>query len=382
MLDKSSCCGCGLCAELCPRNAISMEYDVDGFKFPTIDNERCINCGICVKKCSFKNKGISHNQSFYIARSKENSTLKSSASGGLFTVISNRFLSNGFVYGAAYDNTFGVSHIEANNSCSRDRMRDSKYVQSCIETIFSLIHARVNQGKTVLFTGTPCQCSAVSKYISEKKIDKSKVLLVDIICHGVGSPKLWAIYLEYIQKKIRLGKIRNIITRNKDFGTGYHMTILGSNGTYSKEGELDPYICLFNKSLIYRNSCYKCPYKSWTREGDITIGDFQKVGQYFPKYADGKGVSVVIANTEKGKKVFDSIKSELDFEIANKESSSQVNLTGELPLDEKRRNKFYSEFQEYEINILLKKFTNEGFVNYSLYSIKNLVKLFIRIFLR
>ena len=374
---KQQCSGCSLCAEICPKSAITMETDCDGFVYPSIDNDLCVYCGVCYSKCSFKNQHQGSNPDIYIGRSKDNNILMNSASGGIFTILSDSILDlSGVVYGAVYDSRFSVKHINAYDKETRNLMRDSKYVQSSMLGVFSQIEHNLKDNKIVLFSGTPCQCSAVNEFIRIKRLNRSNLLLVDVICHGVGSPKVWRDYLKYISDKCSLNGITSIKIRNKEKGSGYNMTINSNSGFYQRSGVLDPYICLFNKMLIFRKSCYSCPFKSWRRISDITIGDFQKVRQYFPNFADGKGVSVLIANSEYGKEFLKSQLYKLDWEKADKERASQVNLSGIL-LDDSRRNAFFKYYNLNGVEKALFRYSNEVFYKRLLYYVKSyLVKLF------
>lgn len=377
---KDQCSGCSLCAEICPKKAITMRSDEEGFVYPRIDENTCIECGLCERKCSFVNNLKVDTSSFFIGRTKDPNVLKDSASGGIFTVLSDYvFNQEGVVYGAVYDALFEVVHVEAKDQGVRNRMRDSKYVQSRIDKIYSYIEVSLRNNKLVLFSGTPCQCNAISNFVDFKKLNRDKLILVDLVCHGVGSPLIWREYLNHVTSKYHLGNIFSIKTRNKAVGTGYNLTISGEKKQYLRKGNLDPYICLFNKSLIFRSSCYNCPFKSWNRTGDITIGDFQKVRKFFPLFADKKGVSLIIANTKKGLDVVNAVLPNLDSEPASRESSSQVNLSG-LVLDPTHRNHFFNLYKEKGFNYVLEHFTNEGVINRVIYYLKYIGGRLIHVF--
>lgn len=47
--DKTKCCGCRACSEICPKQCINMERDSEGFLYPVVDKEICIDCGMCEK---------------------------------------------------------------------------------------------------------------------------------------------------------------------------------------------------------------------------------------------------------------------------------------------------------------------------------------------
>jgi len=362
---KKECCGCGQCADICPKSAIKMSKDSEGFLYPEVDTTSCVNCGLCVKECSFN--AIEHSQydsqSFFVCRSLNIDVLENSASGGVFTHLSDRILrNNGIVFGATYDKDFSVIHKGTSDYNIRNTFRDSKYTQSNCEGIFSKVYEKLKDGHLVLFTGTPCQCAAVSRFVTRKNVDTSKLYLVDIICHGVGSPRVWKDYLDYSKKKYKLNNIDRIITRNKKIGDGYNLTLYSKDIQIVREDVQDPYIMLFSHNLILRPSCFACPFKTWARCTDITIGDFQKVKMYYPQFADQKGVSVVIVNTNKGNELLGSIKDELVIVKTNKEKSSQVNLYQQIDGYEKRE-LFFKYFLSHSFSATLKKYTEEGFVN-------------------
>lgn len=51
---KEDCCGCTACYAICPKKAIFMLPDEEGFEYPRIDEEKCVTCGICLKVCPIK----------------------------------------------------------------------------------------------------------------------------------------------------------------------------------------------------------------------------------------------------------------------------------------------------------------------------------------
>ena len=52
--NKDQCCGCSACYCVCPRNAIKMTEDREGFLYPKINTEICIACKMCLQVCPFK----------------------------------------------------------------------------------------------------------------------------------------------------------------------------------------------------------------------------------------------------------------------------------------------------------------------------------------
>lgn len=48
---KEECCGCTACYSTCPKNAIKMIEDEEGFDYPQIDEVKCVKCYMCVNVC-------------------------------------------------------------------------------------------------------------------------------------------------------------------------------------------------------------------------------------------------------------------------------------------------------------------------------------------
>ncbi len=338
--DKSSCCGCTACASVCANRAITMKPDVLGFLYPEVDETKCTNCGLCDKVCAFNDHySTSHNFDEPIvvgARHKQMNEIATSRSGAAFIAISDVVLRRGgVVYGAGYKDHFRVVHKCATNATERNEFKGSKYVQSDLEDTFLRVKQDLKDGRTVLFSGTGCQTAGLASFLGEKLSEK--LILVDIVCHGVPSPYIWRDYLDYLEKK-NGAKIVEVDFRDKEkYGWSSHRESFVFEGKGKKI--LTDYTYLFYKHIMLRHSCGVCPFTNTRRTGDITIADFwgwQKTDKNFN--ADNKGISLSLINTEKGKTLFDEAKADLNVIDAKLENCLQNNLRHPSVISPERNN--------------------------------------------
>lgn len=296
--DKSNCCGCGACSEICPKHCIQMHKDRYGFNYPVVDTGACVECNLCNSVCPIENSSKVANSPHmaYASWGVSSPNNTRSTSGALAYEFSRHIvLNNGVVYGAALCGQ-SVRHIRVCTIEDIELLRGSKYVQSDMHGIFSSIKQDIKLGLKVLFIGTPCQVAAVKRFVG--KAD-SKLFLVDIICHGVPSQQMLDEHIESVTK----GKAVSSLSFRD--GESYTLRINGDGINYCKSFLKDAYLGAFLNSCTMRDSCYYCHFSNLNRPSDITIGDFWGVkGIDNP---DNRRVSLVLPNTEKGKQFFNSI---------------------------------------------------------------------------
>lgn len=224
----ADCCGCTACASICAFGAISMQPDAMGFLYPIVDETKCRGCGACERVCSFnsdydKSRNLARPDA-YGARHKSMDEVMRSRSGAAFVAISDYILERGgVVYGAGYKDHFRVVHKRAETKSERDEFRGSKYVQSDLTGVFRQVKNDLENGRIVLFSGTPCQTSALNSFVGKKLRDL--LVLIDIVCHGVPGPYIWRDFLAYVEKK--QGDVVDVVNfRDKEqFGwTAHHET--------------------------------------------------------------------------------------------------------------------------------------------------------------
>lgn len=362
---KDNCCGCTACMNICPTNAIIMKNDEEGFLYPIIDNDLCIECKLCKKVCGFQNENsfsdYSRDVKVYAAKHKDIDIRMKSTSGGVFTALSDFVLENrGVIFGASLDSKMKVCHKKVYTKIERDKLRGSKYVQSDLRDSFSEIKELLGKDKKVLFTGTPCQCDGLKEYL--KNINTDNLVLCDIVCHGVPSPRIFDDYLKMLNSKSS-SKVKGYYWRDKVNGWHTHTEKVvyedGSEDFKSKITKI--YKELFYSHSILRPACHNCKYTNLNRCSDITIADFWGIEKIMPEFDDNKGVSLVILNSNKGRDLFDNIKVSLDYKESNIRDCLQPQL--QYPSRESHnRSEFWNDYNKYGFEYIAKKYTSYGFI--------------------
>lgn len=307
-ISNVNCCGCGACSEICPKNCITIVQNGEGFFQASVNFDQCIDCGKCLISCPINSPDNSNaTLSAYLGYHNDDFIKINSTSGGIFYEIAKRFLlNNGIVYGAAYLNGFSVQHIRISNIDDLSKLQGSKYAQSKLDSSYNALKEDLKSGKYVLFSGTPCQISAVKNLFYEKY--KNQLITIDLICHGVPSSKLFSDYIKYLEKK-KKSKIIKYQFRCKENST--ELMSYNTKITYNHKGKTidsiidgneDPFVLRFLSNCLQLNSCYDCPFTKENRCSDITLGDFWGVEKTFPEKINiaQKGISLVLANTKVG----------------------------------------------------------------------------------
>ena len=330
--NNDFCTGCTACANACPRQAIIMTMDDEGFLFPNVDENLCNHCGICRTKCQvYENTNENTHTQRYFAVKNLDTVRQISSSGGAFTAFAKKIFSeNGVVCAAAMDKNFVVKHRFAFSMSELTQMRGTYYVQSNLEDSFVKIKRFLLGGRKVLFIGTPCQVNGLKLFLGKEYDD---LLTVDIICHGVPSPMVFESFVEYLKSR---GKLTDFCFRDKTDGwEGYHVSAIIDEKKYVNRLWLQSFSKMFSHNLINRRSCASCRYTNYNRIGDITIGDFWGIQKRAPEYADKLGVSLVMINSEGGEKFFNSLDS-LVIKEFQKDETKQNSLLHPSPMNSSR----------------------------------------------
>lgn len=307
LCNHDECTGCLACINTCKHSAITIKEDHLGFYYPEINKKLCTECGLCSSVCPILHP-ISLNEPKFIYSGwslNENIRLTSS-SGGAFSEIALPILEKGgVVFGCILNNELKAIHSFIESPADLYQMQRSKYVQSYIGNTFQEVRKFLRQGRTVLFSGTPCQVAGLYSFL-KKTYDN--LYTVDLICHGVPSPALWEEYKKYISRKENI-RINSILFRDKSISWIFYRTHIKGFTPKGKEKTIklsyfkDPWTRTFLSDYYLRESCYQCPYCSTKRVADFTLADWWGYKAITPKDRNfqKKGVSLIFINTEKGK---------------------------------------------------------------------------------
>lgn len=304
--DKKDCCGCSACASICPKLCISMQEDNEGFLYPTVNESDCIDCGLCEKVCHELHPSDERTplQAFAAINADENIRLQSS-SGGIFYLLAQKTISEGgVVFGARFDEQWQVVIDYAETMEGVRPFMGSKYVQARMGTAYSDTKRFLQNGRTVLFSGTPCQIAGLLHFL-RKPYDN--LLTVDIVCHGVPSPKVWHSYLESVTPPGQTLTSINLRDKSRGWKRYSYMIEAGETTLVDEYAASTLYSQGFSLNLFLRPSCHRCPSKKLRAGSDITLADCW--GSQFLENLqdDDKGLSTIICNTEKGQRILNSL---------------------------------------------------------------------------
>ena len=373
---KEDCCGCTACASICTKNAIKMAKDEEGFLYPHIDTEKCVNCGLCASVCPVKNNRVEKftEQKAFIVRSCNEENVSASTSGGFFLPIAEWFITQGgYVVGVCYDNKFNVVHKITNKKEELLDFRGSKYVQSNLTDTFSEIRKLLKSNKKVLFSGTPCQVAGLKQYL---RGNDQNLWCIDVVCHGVPSPKLWEKYISEMRTKYG-SNIKGIKFRSKVMG--YHtgnMEIHFENGKhYYNTARTDMMLACFFGEISSRPSCYHCRFKNIQHVSDFTIYDCWSYSKITGKQDDDKGWTHLIVQSEKGLETFEQLKG--CYEFVEADIKKGVDLDGSMieksAKPHPKRAEFYSDFDLETLSEHVKKYRLITKKDYAIDAVKKIL---------
>ncbi|MBR4504059.1 MAG: phosphoribosylformylglycinamidine synthase subunit PurS [Candidatus Methanomethylophilaceae archaeon] len=304
------CTGCGSCRNACPKDAITMAYDGDGFLKPVVNRRACVSCGKCVKACPVIDPDYSNSNPECYAFAADGGKIEGSSSGGAFFRLAEKAVSEGGkVYGAVWNPDFTVSIGSAEDMPGVEPMRHSKYVQSSTELSFREVREDLESGRKVLYTGLPCQIAGLKRYLGK---GYPNLVLVDLLCYY--TPPQTAL-LKYLDENFGLDNVESITFRTVKGESGKHTVRLKDGTSELRTPNNDAYSKAFRNCMLAKDSCKHCRFARIPRQGDITIGDFWGLAKKKPEWK-GKGPSIVLLNSERGKAFFESCMKDSDLREA------------------------------------------------------------------
>lgn len=300
---KRDCCGCSACSQICPKKCIVMTKDSEGFLYPLINTNDCIKCDLCSKVCPILNQQDKRSPiNVYAVKHRDDCIRQRSSSGGVFSLLAQQVIHDkGVVFGVKYnsENEAIFSYTETMDGLSD--FQGSKYVQAYVGNSYADVESFLKSGRLVLFVGTPCQVLGLKLFLRK---EYQNLLVVDFVCHGVPSPKVWRMYLNDFISSHKAKTITSINFRDKFTGwQKYSCAIEYTDGNRrcvkSTRFDENEYMKAFLSNVSLRKSCYYCPTKAGKSMADITIGDFWGIGSRYPAFDDDKGVSLAVFYSDK-----------------------------------------------------------------------------------
>lgn len=361
--EKNKCCGCNACGDICPKKAISFKTDIEGFLYPEVDNDICINCGLCIKICPELNISTLKKNDYekpiktIAAIHKKMNVRWDSTSGGAFSALAETmYEQNGYVCGALYNEDFSVKHYISNNPNDLIKLRSSKYLQSNAEGIYSEIKELLKKNEKVLACGTPCQMIGLRSFLQK---DYDNLIIVDFICRGVNSPKVYRKYLDSLENKYE-GKVVYVKAKNKELGwRNLTRKVIFDNGkSYYGIRMDDDFRRGYHTNVYCRPSCYSCQYKGFPRMADITIADYWGIEKVDKNLDNNIGTSMILLNSKKGEAYFRCIEKKLEWKETKFESILGGNIALFKPLEASKidRTQFFMDLDNGTFDNVVQKY--------------------------
>lgn len=365
-IPVQNCSSCAACANVCARNAISMQLDAEGFYRPVIDAEKCVECGACERVCPW-NKPVENphvadvSPKTVAAYAKDESVRQQSSSGGIFTVLAERVLDDGgVVVGVAQTAPTRFGHIVVENKADLAKLRGSKYVQADVGLVYREVRGLLKAGRKVLFSGTPCQVAGLYAVLGNAA--SADLITVDIVCHGTPSVKVFEKYVREIEKE-KFALVASSRFRDKRMGwrlfsmTSSLNTISGDCFQFSKTLREDKFMRVFLQNICLNSSCADCRYGKLPRVADITLGDYWNIAKVHPQMDDNKGTSVVLLNTTPGSMLFESVADK----VAQCDSKVEYAIAGNPCIvrsstPHPKRADFFANLDKYTLAQLIKRY--------------------------
>lgn len=345
-LEDKDCCGCSACAQICPKQCISMEFDGEGFLYPVIHQDSCIQCGRCNAVCPLKEQFIRKESKpeIYCIYNKDTAVMHDSSSGGVFSLLAEEIINRGgIVYGAESSDGINVCHTRADSLEDYVKFRKSKYSQSNVNDCYRKAKDDLENSRTVLFSGTPCQIAGLYCFLEK---DYKNLYTTEVICHGVPSQTVLNRYRQEIEKQKGATMLRYDWRYMEKGWQPQYCRIEWSDGSYTiREHDNEMLFKGFLSNIFLRPSCYDCHFSRIPRIADITLGDFLNYIGPLKKENQNQGLSLMLLSTNKGKELFDKISAKTIYESADIEYAINQNYhLNHIPYYNRKRPAFFQEF--------------------------------------
>ena len=348
IIDKHNCCGCSACVQACPKQCISFDEDDQGFRYPLVNKKLCIDCHLCEKVCPCLNQNEPRKPLIAYAAINPNDDIRmESSSGGIFTMLAEVVIDEGgVVIGVRFDESWEAIHDYTEKKEGLSVFRGSKYVQSRVGYSYIKVREFLKEGRKVIFSGTSCQIAGLNHFLCK---EYDNLLTVEVVCHGVPSPKIWRKYISSLSPSLNFTYIS--MKDKSDSWRGYKIRIKGEIDFVNEKASKNMYMLAFAQNLSLRPSCFNCPAKAGKSYSDIILADYWGIEHVVPKMDDDKGTSFVCINTVNGAKMFDKVitkRTESSYEASVKYNSCFFESTKE-PIG---RKDFFASFSKVGITIL------------------------------
>ena len=354
LAPREHCTGCGACASGCPKGAIHLLPDREGFLYPTV-TDACIQCGHCSHICPvLKQRERRPQPTAFAAWNGDDAVRRLSGAGGVFSLLAEFILDDGgVVFGAALDEDLRVRHMAITSKADIPRLRGPKPVQSDLADSYRLVRRYLDRGRRVLFTGTPCQVDGLYRFLGEHP---ANLLTADILCGGVASPGVW----EHLVRSMRY------IKQKKPTAVSFCAKLEGESGrrfrvefesgsVYDAPLHKSEFGYGLRRRLFLRPACHSCPYMTCDRVGDLSLGFYRGLPKDFSGAEQQKGVSLLLVNSVKGAHMFDTLPLKKEKRPLSEAAAANAALSGPTAAAEDRA-AFFDSFARQSFQQVRQKF--------------------------